>query len=111
MKVSVNSFSGISSRCSLSERNSAGGLHPFGRDIGVAVGDTLIVVEQFGPNAFQLGIDIPCFGTLTGGLVRGRIPQGERDSQARRYESAFAVDRKPDTDHRDRPSFARCLLT
>ena len=58
----------------------------------------MIVVEQFGLDALQLGIDIPGLGTLTGGLVRRRIPQGERDSQARQYESAFAVDRKPDID-------------
>ena len=56
------------------------------------------MVEQFGPDALQLGIDIPGLGTLTSGLVRRRIPQGERDSQARRYESAFAVDRKPNID-------------
>ena len=42
----------------------------------------MVVVEQFGPDALQLGIDIPGLGTLTGGLVRRRIPQGERDSQA-----------------------------
>ena len=65
------------------------------------------MVEQFGPNAFQLGIDIPGFGTLTGGLVRGKIPQGERDSQARRYESAFAVDRKLDI---DRDTAVLCAL-
>ena len=57
--------------------------------------------------SLQLSIDIPGLGTLTGGLVRRRIPQGEWDSQARRYESAFAVDRKPDT---DRDTAVLCAL-
>lgn len=69
-------------------------LHPLSRDVGVAVGDALVVPLDLGADMFQLTIDRLCFVALSDGLVGLGIPQGGRQGYAAVDERTFAVHRQ-----------------
>ena len=73
-------------------------LHPLGRDVGIAVGDALVVPLDLGADMLQLAVDRLCLVALACGLVGFGIPQGGRQGYAAVDERAFAVHRKAGID-------------
>ena len=72
--------------------------HPLGRDVGVAVGDALVVPLDLGADVLQLAVDRLCLVALACGLVGFGIPQGGRQGYTAVDERAFAVHSKAGID-------------
>ena len=97
-EVAVELVECLQQRFVLLAHAEVGQLHPLGRDVGVAVGDTLEMTFNLRADMFQLAVDLLRFMALARSLVGFGVPQGRRQGYAAIDERAFAVHRQAGID-------------